>query len=129
MFRGGDALFLNQVCMALQPRAVPEDEVIIRKGDHGDEMYLLCRGEVDVHDGQGQVKATLREGDCFGEIALLLAEPRTATVRARTACNLFVLGRAEFSRILRDHPQFADSIRHVAQERYQRTVSAQQLIA
>jgi glucose-6-phosphate 1-dehydrogenase len=129
LFRGGDALFLNQVCLALQPRTVSRGETIITQGEPGNDMYLLCHGEVEVLDGQGRTKATLREGDCFGEIALLLAEPRTATVRALTPCDLFVLGRAEFSRILRDHPQFAESIKQIAQARYQRTVSAQQLTA
>ena len=60
-------------------------------------MYLICRGEVEVVDDKGEVLATLREGDCFGEVALLLSEPRTATVRAKTLCDLFVLGRAEFT--------------------------------
>ena len=128
LFRGGDALFLNQVCMALQPRAVTLGETIIQQGDHGNEMYLICRGEVEILDTQNQVKATLREGDCFGEIALLLAEPRTATVRAKAPCNLFVLGRADFSRILRDHPQFAQAIKDIARERYQKTVSTEQLL-
>ena len=90
-------------------------------------MYLICRGKVEVLDGQGAVKAVMREGDCFGEVALLLSEPRTATVRARTPCDLFVLGRSDFSRILRDHPQFAQAVEKIARERYQRSVSAQQL--
>src|SRR5205807_4698785 len=122
-------LFLTQVSMALRPRAVSPGDVIIKKGDPGSEMYLICRGEVEVLDGKGQVQATLREGDCVGEVALLLSEPRTATVRAKTLCDLFVLDKASFSRILRDHPQFAEKIRHIAQERYQRTVEAGQLMA
>lgn len=129
LFKGGDPLFLSQVSMALRPRAVAAGETIIKKGESGTEMYLVSRGEVDVVDEQGHVKATLREGDCFGEIALLLSEPRTATVRARSLSDLFVLEKADFSRILRDHLQFAQTIKQVAQERYQRNVAAEQLTA
>jgi glucose-6-phosphate 1-dehydrogenase len=128
LFRGGDTLFLSQIGMALQPKGVSAGETIIKKGEHGDEMYLICRGEVEVVDGQ-KVVATLREGDCFGEVALLLSEPRTATVRAKTPCNLFVLGRADFSRILRDHQQFAQAIEKIARERYNRAVSTEHLIS
>jgi CRP-like cAMP-binding protein len=122
-------LFLSQVSMALQPQAVSAGETIIQRGAAGAEMYLICRGEVEVLDGQGAMKDVMREGDCFGEVALLLSEPRTATVRARTACDLFVLGRVDFSRILRDHQQFAQAIEQIARERYQKSVSAQQLIS
>jgi glucose-6-phosphate 1-dehydrogenase len=129
LFRGGDALFLGQISMALQPRAVAAGEAIIKTGEPGNEMYLICRGEAEVIDGQGRVKATLRDGDCFGEVALLLSEPRNATVRATTPCNLFVLERADFSRILRDHSRFAKTIKEIASTRYHATVSEEHLIS
>lgn len=129
LFKGGDALLLNQVSMALRPQTAEPGEIIIQKGDTGTEMFLVCRGEVEVLSEKGEVKATLREGDCFGEVALLLAEPRTATVRAKTACNLFVLDKTAFSRILRDHQQLAAKIRTIALERYNRPVDHAQLIA
>src|SRR5262249_23833053 len=91
LFKGGDPLFLSQVSMALRPQTAAPGETIIRKGEPGSEMYLICRGDVEVLDGAGRVIAAMREGDCFGEVALLLSEPRTATVRARTLCDLFVL--------------------------------------
>src|SRR5439155_7642487 len=111
LFKGGDPLFLSQVSMSLRPRAAAAGDTIIRKGEPGSEMYLICRGEVEVLDGSGKVVATLRDGDCFGEIALILTEPRTATVRAKTVCDLFVLDKSDFSRILQDHLQFAQSIK------------------
>ncbi|MBI1917192.1 MAG: glucose-6-phosphate dehydrogenase [Planctomycetes bacterium] len=129
LFKGGDPLFLSQVSMALRPEAVSPSEVIVKKGDPGNEMYLLARGEAEVLDGNGQVKATLHEGDCFGEVALLLSEPRIATVRAKTACDLFVLEKGDFSRILRDHQQFAETIKQIARERYNRAVAPEQLMA
>jgi glucose-6-phosphate 1-dehydrogenase len=129
LFQGGDALFLGQIGMALQPRAVAAGEAIVTLGEAGNEMYLICSGEAEVIDGQGRVKATMRDGDCFGEVALLLSEPRNATVRATTPCNLFVLERADFCRILRDHSRFAKTIMEIASTRYQKAVSEEHLLA
>ncbi len=127
LFRDGDPLLLSQVSMALRPEAASVGEVIIREGEPGSEMYLICRGEVDVLDAGGHVRATLREGDCFGEVALLLSEPRTATVRARTSCDLFVLEKSDFGRILREHPQFAEAITQIARDRYNKAIEAEAL--
>ena len=77
-------------------------------------MFLICRGEVEVIDGAGQVIAVLSDGDCFGEVALVFSEPRTATVRAKTLCDLFVLEKSNFVRILQDHPQFTAAIEQIA---------------
>ena len=54
--------------------------------------------------------------------------PRTATVKAKSQCDLFVLEQSDFSRILRDHPQLAEAMTKVAKERYQLAVSTQQLM-
>jgi glucose-6-phosphate 1-dehydrogenase len=113
-----DPLFVSQAILALRPEVVAAGETIIRKGDTGREMYIVVRGEVDAVDDGGRVLKTFRDGDFFGEIALLSHVPRTATVRARTACDLVALDQASFSRILHDHPQFADSILKIARERY-----------
>jgi len=129
LFRGGDPLLLNQVSMALVPRAVEPGATIIQKGETGTEMYLICRGEVEVLDSRGHVQAVLHEGDCFGEVALLLSAPRTATVRAKMPCDLFVLARGEFCRILREHQQFARVIEEIARVRYNMAIAAEQLIA
>jgi len=118
IFKDGDSLFLLQVMMALRTRQAAPGETIIQKGDMGREMYLLIRGEVEVmEDGSGFVKI-LKEGDFFGEIALLLMTPRNATIRARTSCDLLVLDKADFDRILYDHPQFAEGVAAVARDRY-----------
>lgn len=128
LFKDADALLLNSVIMALHPATASAGEIIIHKGDPAQEMYLICHGEIEVIDGNGQVVQTLRDGDCFGEISLLISTPRTATVSARTPCDLFVLGKTDFNRILRDHPQFAETMMKVAKERYSLAVSSDQVM-
>ena len=51
----------------------------------------------------------------------------TASVVAQTQCDLFVLNRNEFSKILRDHHQLAETVTKVAKERYDLVVSHEQL--
>lgn len=118
LFKESEPLLLSQVIMALRPRMVGPGEEIIKMGDIGQEMYFLVRGEVEVLDDHSKLMKTLKDGDFFGEIGILTSLPRTATVRAKTGCDLFVLDQADFVRILQDHPQFADDILKVANERY-----------
>ena len=58
-----------------------------------------------------------------------MSTPRTADVRARTSCDLFVLDKADFSRILRDNPQFAKAVLQVAKDRYNLNLNDQVLTA
>jgi CRP-like cAMP-binding protein len=81
-------------------------------------MYILIRGEVEALDEAGRVLGTLADGDCFGEVALLINTPRMATIRARTGCDLVTLDRGSFRRILRDYPHFAEFVLQTARERY-----------
>ena len=85
----------------------------------GGEMYLICRGEVEVLDTQGQGAGHAGEGDYFGEISLLLDQPRTASVRAKTLCDLFVLSKTDFERVLKDYPRFEADLREKALTRHE----------
>jgi glucose-6-phosphate 1-dehydrogenase len=118
IFKGADPLLLNSVLMALRPATAEAGEMIVKKGDIGEHMYLICRGEVEVLDGSGKVLRLLKDGDIFGEISVLLGTPRTATVRAKELCDLFVLDKADIGRILHDYPQFAEGLHKVAQDRH-----------
>ena len=126
LFRGGDDLFLNSVILALHPKVVAAGQTIVTKGEIGRDMYVICRGEVEVESERGIL--TLKEGDIFGEVALLLSQPRTATVRAKTLCNLFVLDKGDFVRILHDHPQFAHKVTEIAQKRFHVSIDAETLL-
>jgi glucose-6-phosphate 1-dehydrogenase len=128
LFKGGAPQFLNALIMALRPVVASAGEMILNKGDLAAEMYFIVRGEVEVLDGHGKVIATLKEGGFFGEVGVLMSQPRTASVRAKTLCDLFVLEKAEFSRILREQPQFAEKVMKVAKERYNLALATAQLM-
>jgi glucose-6-phosphate 1-dehydrogenase len=118
LFRGADPLFLHNLALMLQPTVAPEGVPIVRHGEPSGGMYFICRGQAEVVDAAGRVLNTLNEGDFFGELSLLLSGPRTATVRAVTVCDLFVLERADLEKVLHDYPQLRVTLYENARNRY-----------
>jgi glucose-6-phosphate 1-dehydrogenase len=129
LFKGADPLFLNAVILAFKSCSFKAAETIITAGDPAAEMYLICRGAVEVLDEAGKKISQLQSGECFGELGLLLSNPRNATIRAIEQCDLFVLEKADFCRIMRDNPQFVDAIIAQAKSRYNLNLSSTDLTA
>ena len=86
-------------------------ETIVRQGDQGDSLYIIRSGTVEVlaaaRDGQQVHIRDLVRPAFFGEMALMTAEPRTATVRARTDAELLQLNRDGFVEFFKAHPEAA----------------------
>ncbi|HZU13673.1 MAG TPA: MFS transporter [Chloroflexota bacterium] len=97
------ALLAEQLAMNLMPIAVAAGTTVIREGERGDLFYIIERGDVRVAVA-GAERRTLGPGDFFGEIALLRAVPRTATITALTDLVLYTLAREDFLEALTGHP-------------------------
>ncbi len=86
---------------------------VIRQGESGTRLYFILKGEADVirdaPEGE-QYLATLAAGQHFGERAVLGNVRRTATVRARTALEVIVLGREEALTLSGSVAPFAEAI-------------------
>jgi hypothetical protein len=67
-------------------------ETIFSNGDTGDKVYFIVKGEVTV-ERDGTTLAALRDGEVFGEAALLTKQPRNATLRAATTLDAVVVSR------------------------------------
>jgi hypothetical protein len=86
---------IEGVAAALIPVHLPPDTVLIRQGDPGDAYYAIAAGELDtIRDGH--FVGRFGRGEGVGEIALLRAIPRTATVIAHTAATVYQLNRELF---------------------------------
>ncbi|MEI6412840.1 MAG: cyclic nucleotide-binding domain-containing protein [Pseudomonadota bacterium] len=88
---------------------VPET-VIFREGDRGDFLAILTEGRVLIRktctrDGHDRLVATIRPPRSFGEMALLDAEPRSATAMAESACRLFILRQGDFAKLEQSYPR------------------------
>jgi MFS family permease len=86
---------LEGLAGALTPVTVPAGTVLIRQGDPGDAYYAIAAGELDARQ-DGHFLRRCGRGEGVGEIALLRAIPRTATVVAHTAATVYKLDRDPF---------------------------------
>jgi voltage-gated potassium channel len=103
---------------ALRRMDVPEQTLIVRRGQRGDCMYFVAEGEVEVEVPGGPI--TLPEGSFFGELALLDGGGvRNATVRCSTPATLLVLDVADFRSLLARHPGLAEIVEGEALKRRQ----------
>lgn len=80
--------------------------VLFNQGDEGSDMYLILSGSVDVSDENGVV-ATLEIGDMFGEMSLVDALPRSATVTAASIIDVLKLTRENFNDVVAHEPEIA----------------------
>ena len=69
--------------------------MLIRQGDPGDAYYAIAAGHLDVLQ-DGRFLRRVGRGEGVGEIALLRAIPRTATVIAHTAATVYALNSETF---------------------------------
>eukprot|EP00929_Paragymnodinium_shiwhaense_P104902 TRINITY_DN6971_c0_g1_i1.p1 TRINITY_DN6971_c0_g1~~TRINITY_DN6971_c0_g1_i1.p1 ORF type:complete len:961 (+),score=250.06 TRINITY_DN6971_c0_g1_i1:149-3031(+) len=91
---------------------------VFQRGDIGNGVFFVHDGMADVILGDGSSVAILRAGDCFGEIALLYGEPRSATIRAKRASRFWFLDRNSFQSIVQDNARkrmefFASVLREI----------------
>jgi cAMP-dependent protein kinase regulator len=98
---------------------VTPGQEIVRQGEPGDAFYAVRSGQVEVEE-DGRAVTVLGPGSFFGEVALLLDVPRTATVRARTPVRVFRLERDGFDRLVGDAFRRGRLNPHVLVERSQR---------
>ncbi len=82
-------------------------ERVIEEGDDGDSMFILLQGSAQVSvakNGSTIPVATLRSGDCFGEMSLLTGEKRSATVQAERDCYIMEIGKEVMGGVIRESP-------------------------
>lgn len=100
----------GQTIATLAKRMVREEiapgTTVIREGDAGDRFYVVFAGMLSVANRDMGERTILRPGDYFGEVALAMDVPRTATVTSITPVVVASCDRATFDELLR--PLFAD---------------------
>jgi CRP-like cAMP-binding protein len=95
---------LEVIAEYMDERYFEAGQMVCEEGQPGQEVFIITGGTADVID-EGQKVAELGEGDCFGELAVLADQPRTASIIA-TAEQLetLVLPGEVFQEILVKHP-------------------------
>jgi CRP/FNR family cyclic AMP-dependent transcriptional regulator len=105
---------LSQLTRSLRRRTFQRGEVIFHQGDPGDTLHLVQKGRIKVvlpaESGDEVLLAILGPGNCFGELALLDGESRSATVVAIEPVETLTLGRSDFMAFVRANPETAERL-------------------
>lgn len=88
----------------------PRSSIICEEGEKGDEMYILQSGAVDVYVGTNRVATIEEHGVVIGEMALLLGETRTATLKARNTVYMNRIARSELKSRAQQNPKIIETL-------------------
>ena len=111
----------------LRPVAAAPGDFVCKANTPGNEVYLLSRGTVQVvSQDRRHVYTTLNAGVVFGEIAVMRAQPRLASVLATTQCDLFTINKLSFLKMLEDNEEIHAQFRNLADERVRDTTQQDQ---
>lgn len=94
--------------MMSETRFYKAGDVIVTQGEpSNDEAYYVQSGSVEVLQ-DGKIISTLPAGQVFGEISLVMNEPRTATVHAAEQSEIMVMRKDEFLTLWKKSPYYPD---------------------
>jgi small-conductance mechanosensitive channel/CRP-like cAMP-binding protein len=99
-------------------------EKIIEQGAEGDSMFILVQGEANVvleRSGSAVHVASLRNGDCFGEMSLLTGERRSATILAHSDCEVVEISKMVLGRSLKENPEMLSKLSALLAKRQMET--------
>ncbi len=110
----------------LVPRTFPRHEVVIREGELDCSLFIIVWGQAAAVQGYGtdreQALTIMEAGDFFGEMALLLSQPRSATVWTLTRLEVLELPEEGFRRLLEENAGLCQAIEQIIAGRLQRVI-------
>jgi len=108
LFGSYDEAALHDLAQRCTELTLAPGEVLWHAGDPGDLLVVVASGELEAlglgPGGKEELIGVIGPGECAGEMAVILDEPRSATVRCRRAAQLLSLGASDFRDVARDDP-------------------------
>ncbi len=108
LFAGLDEPSLALLARLSHTRSLAKGQVLFAQHDPGDAAYAVRSGCIAItlstEDGRELVINEMRRGDCFGELALVTGQPRSASAVAAEASELVVIPRVDFMREVEEQP-------------------------
>ncbi|MCZ6871951.1 MAG: SpoIIE family protein phosphatase [bacterium] len=107
-------------------------QVVFEDNTDGDTLYIVKSGRVQVskrlESGLEHILAEMAPGEFFGEMALLEAKPRSATVKACTQTCLLSMSRRTFNTLIEEHPTVAINFLKIISARLRERTQMQELL-
>ncbi|HEY5659392.1 MAG TPA: cyclic nucleotide-binding domain-containing protein [Gaiellaceae bacterium] len=116
LFSKLDKKGLQDVAHIADELDLPAGKEMATEGDRGREFFVLIKGEAEVTKNGSRIN-TMKEGDFFGEIALVTKMPRTATVTATSDVDVLVITERAFDNLLKKSPEIGRSVAEALAER------------
>ncbi|MFQ5549641.1 MAG: cyclic nucleotide-binding domain-containing protein [Gemmatimonadales bacterium] len=95
---------LEKVREICQEQKFKFGQTIFKEGDKGNRLYIIAEGDVRISrdvPGSGEEALTvLKQGACFGEMAVLDRSERSTDAIANTDCTMFTITRSDFEMLL-----------------------------
>src|SRR5215469_7879079 len=116
---------IRELMSVAKQRTFRSGEVIFHRDDPGQVLYVIKDGKVKISlispDGQEIALAVLGKGECFGELALLDGEPRSADAIALERVQCYTLQRSDFQNAFMKNPKIAIQVLEVLSRRLRKT--------
>jgi len=111
---------ISKLACAAASHVYAPGEIVIHAGDEGSSMFVVRRGRVEVRvgdNGDMRTVAQLREGDFFGEMALLTGEPRSADIVAADETEVIEVGHEAMKLLFAGNQELVDALGEIVAER------------
>ncbi|MEB3209806.1 MAG: Crp/Fnr family transcriptional regulator [Leptolyngbyaceae bacterium] len=101
--------FLIRLASVMEELDFPQNHTIFRQGEKGESLYIVVSGSVAVHIGDRTI-VELGSGSCFGEMAVIDAEPRSASVTTLERCECLLLTQQQLYEAIDEMPNIAVNV-------------------
>ncbi len=105
----------------LEESSFKEGEIIFKEGDTSNLLYIIKSGEVKAlkeKDGKEHIFSYMVEGDYFGELALIVGSPRTATIIATKDTECYTISRDNFNKLIESAPNLREQLLEQIEQYY-----------
>lgn len=123
---------INQSIFENHVKSYKPEMVIFKEGDHGEEMYVIIEGEVEIRKRTSSASTktliVFHTGDIFGEMALVEKKPRSASAVTIKPSRLLVMNEALLESMIKKNPDFAMKMIRILSERLRKANSLIQSI-
>lgn len=106
---------LSRIAALLRARIFAPKDIIARRGDAADAMFIILSGEVEI--ATDQQRTHMGSGEFFGELGLLSDRRRNFTATARSRCQLMMLQKSDFLHLITESPDIGRTILQLASDR------------
>lgn len=122
LFRDLDAAGIEDLLRHCRKRGYRSRTLLFEEGDPGHTLFVILRGAVVIQKvspetGEAVFVAERRAGECIGEMALFDGSTRSASAVAQPGSEMLLLGREDFLRCVRSHPEVAMAVIHTLSSR------------